>query len=163
MAMNGKSRWRIGSADELVDAGVRSLMLHPFGRSGRGPTAQQREMFYLACYDLDRFRRFIFGTRLLQKFQVDGTRIEAIAWDDEELLKFAIQWLRFTVFGERTPKPKPQIARRWDHAGPRSRMNTRLQQGPPRMTDGPPVPSRASPPAGQKVNPEYWPYSVVSL
>ena len=35
-------------------------------------------MFYMACYDLDRFRRFVFETRFLQLFEVDEARVEAL-------------------------------------------------------------------------------------
>ena len=55
-------------------------------------------MFYMACYDLDRFRRFVFETRFLELFEVDEARVEAMRSDDQELLDFAIQWLRFRLF-----------------------------------------------------------------
>ena len=61
-------------------------------------------MFYMACYDLDRFRRFVFETRFLEVFEVDEARVEALRGDDQELLDFGMQWLRFTLFGERSMK-----------------------------------------------------------
>ena len=41
-------------------------------------------MFYMACYDLDRFRRFVFETRFLKLFDVDEARVEALRSDDQE-------------------------------------------------------------------------------
>ncbi len=58
----------------------------------------------MACYDLDRFRRFIFESRFLELFEVDEARVEALRRDDEELLEFALQWLRFSLFQEKTMK-----------------------------------------------------------
>ena len=69
-------------------------------------------MFYMACYDLDRFRRFVFESRFLQVFDVDEARVEALRNDDQELLEFGIQWLRLTIFGERSMKLRRDAALR---------------------------------------------------
>ena len=89
---------------EMMGAGFKELTLHDFWDGDRALTQQQADMFYMACYDLDRFRRFIFETRFLQLFEVEETRVEALRSDDQELLDFGMQWLRFTIFGERTMK-----------------------------------------------------------
>jgi hypothetical protein len=68
------------------------------------------DMYYMACFDLDRFRRFVFETRFLSLFAVDEARVEALRADDEELLEFGMQWLRFSLFGEKTMKVKPDVA-----------------------------------------------------
>lgn len=64
------------------------------------------EMWFTACYDLDRFRQFVFGSTLLQRFEVDDDLIAEMRYDDEELMRFALQWLRFSVFGEQTMQPR---------------------------------------------------------
>lgn len=89
---------------EMMGAGFKELTLHDFWDGDRPLTQPQAAMFYMACYDLDRFRRFVFETRFLQLFELDEARIEALRADDEELLEFAIQWLRFAIFGERSMK-----------------------------------------------------------
>jgi hypothetical protein len=66
-------------------------------------------MFFTACYDLDRFREFVFGSTLLQRFDVDEDLIEAMRYDDEALLRFAFLWLRFSLFGEKTMKAKAGV------------------------------------------------------
>jgi len=63
----------------------------------------------MACYDLDRFRRFVFETKFLNYFEVDETRTEVIREDNEELLEFAMQWLRFSLFGEKTMKIRSAV------------------------------------------------------
>jgi hypothetical protein len=60
------------------------------------------QMFYMASYNLDRFRKLIFETRFLDRFQVKAERIEAFATDDVPLMQFAFDWLKFSLFGEKT-------------------------------------------------------------
>ena len=98
-------------AYEMMGASFRDLMLHDFWDQGEALTPQKMDMYYMACFDLDRFRRFVFETRFLDLFQVDEARVEALRSDDEELLEFAMQWLRFSLFGEKTMKARPDVAR----------------------------------------------------
>jgi hypothetical protein len=67
-------------------------------------------MLFTGCYDLDRFREFVFGSTLLQRFEVDEDFVEQMRHDDEELLRFAFLWLRFSLFGEETMKVKAAVA-----------------------------------------------------
>jgi len=56
-----------------------------------------KNLFYLAMYDLDQFRRFVFKSRFLTMFQVDEDVLEKIWDDDEELLKFAYQYMKMAL------------------------------------------------------------------
>ena len=87
---------------EMMAGGFKELTLHDFWNSNKALTPQQSDMFYMACYDLDRFRRFVFETRFLSLFEVDEASVEALRTDDQELLDFAMQWLRFSIFGEKS-------------------------------------------------------------
>ena len=89
---------------EMMGASFKDLTLHDFWDGDKELTPEQADMFYMACYDLDRFRRFVFETRFTRLFELDEARLEAIRHDDEELLEFAMQWLRFSLFHERTMK-----------------------------------------------------------
>ena len=60
------------------------------------------QMFFMASYDLDRFRRLIFKTRFFDLFQVKAEKREALAVDDVLLMLFAFEWLKFSLFGEKT-------------------------------------------------------------
>jgi hypothetical protein len=51
-------------------------------------------LFHMVMYDLDQFRRFVFKSRFRQLFQVDPDTLEKIWDDDEELLKFAYQYIK---------------------------------------------------------------------
>ena len=101
------SRWVIEQGiEEYEMAGVsfRDLTLHDFWEGGEVLPPEKMDMFYMACYDIDRFRRFVFETRFLDRFLVDEARVEAMRNSDLELLDFAMQWLRFCLFRERTMK-----------------------------------------------------------
>jgi hypothetical protein len=56
----------------------------------------------MACYDLDRFRQFVFDSTFLQRFELEPELVERIRTDDDELLRFAFRWLRFALFAEPT-------------------------------------------------------------
>jgi Fe-S-cluster containining protein len=94
---------------EANGAGFKKLTLHEFWDGKQALTPARIDMFHMACYDLDRFRRFVFESKFLDCFEVDEARIEAIRADDEELLDFAMDWLRFSLFCERTMKLKRSV------------------------------------------------------
>ena len=60
------------------------------------------QMFYMASYNLDKFRRMLCESRFFDLFVVDSQRKERIASDDVALLNFSFDWLKFSLFGERT-------------------------------------------------------------
>lgn len=53
-----------------------------------------KEIVFMACYDLDRFRKFIFETGFLDVFFIKQEVAEEIRKDDEALLQFAFRWLK---------------------------------------------------------------------
>jgi hypothetical protein len=94
---------------EMMGAPFKELMLHDFWEKEEPLTPQKMDMYHMACYDLDRFRRFVFESKFLELFDVDEARIEAVRRSDEELLFFATQWLRFSLFNEKTLKIKGSV------------------------------------------------------
>jgi Fe-S-cluster containining protein len=94
---------------EAMEAPFKKLMLHEFWQKGEPLPDNKAAMTYMAFYDLDRFRRFVFESRFLLLFDVDEARVEAIRADDEELLDFAMEWLQFVLLGARTMKLRPEV------------------------------------------------------
>jgi uncharacterized protein len=92
-------------AYERWGAQFKELVLHERMKP-ENLSPMKTEMWFTACYDLDRFREFVFGSTLLQRFEVDDDLIEEMRYDDEELMRFAFQWLRFGVLGEQTMQPR---------------------------------------------------------
>lgn len=87
----------------------KELTLHPFFQSEEDMTPEKIEMFFVACYNLDKFRDFVLKSTFLKKFEVDPAIIEKIKDDDVELLKFGHTWLRFAMFGEKTMKVRTEV------------------------------------------------------
>jgi Fe-S-cluster containining protein len=87
----------------------KELTLHDFFQDGSDVTPEKIEMFFLACYNLDAFRDFLFSSTFFDKFEIDDATKELIKSDDVELLKFSYTWLRFALFGEKTLKIKSDV------------------------------------------------------
>ena len=87
----------------------KDITLHRFFQKGGNLTPQKVEMFFLACYNIDKFRSFVFDSTFLTRFDVDEATRSGIEKDDTELLKFGFRWLRFSLFGEDTIKVKAGV------------------------------------------------------
>jgi hypothetical protein len=64
------------------------------------------QMFYMASYNLDVFRRLICETKFFDIFQLKAEKIERLATNDVSLMQFAFDWLKFSLFGEKTIEMK---------------------------------------------------------
>ena len=58
-------------------------------------------MFYLACYDLDRFREQILENGLIDDQKIDSGVREQLAEDDLLLLQFGMDWIKCEIFLKR--------------------------------------------------------------
>ncbi|MGB9713182.1 MAG: YkgJ family cysteine cluster protein, partial [Dissulfurimicrobium hydrothermale] len=61
-------------------------------------TADQIEIFYRGCYDLDEFRRFFLKGPNLDRYLESGEIIRKITNDELELLKYGIRWVKKRLF-----------------------------------------------------------------
>ncbi|MBW1667191.1 MAG: YkgJ family cysteine cluster protein [Deltaproteobacteria bacterium] len=59
------------------------------------------KMVFMALYNLDRFRDFIFKSTFLKRLDVPEERVSGIEKSDEELLKLGIDWVKFGLLGEK--------------------------------------------------------------
>ncbi len=66
------------------------------------PTPRSFELFFLASYDLDGFRRFVTSEGFDRVFDVDPADKAEFAVHDEKLLQFAWRFLNQALFGEVT-------------------------------------------------------------
>jgi uncharacterized protein len=90
------------AAHDKENEAFKAVTLHKFLQDGYVLDGEHRQMFFMACYNLDRFREFLFETTFLSKFVLEPQRVEALRRDDEALLQFAYEWVRFALFHERT-------------------------------------------------------------
>ena len=62
---------------------------------------QIAKMLFMALYNTDKFKEFVFQSSFLNRFAVESLRVDKIKENDEELLKFAFYWIKFGLFGEK--------------------------------------------------------------
>jgi uncharacterized protein len=107
------SEWLDHEGIEAYDAWgeqFKELTLHAFFEKGGTLSSQQMQMFFTACYDLDKFREFVFESTFLERFDVGEDLVDEMRYDDEGLLRLAFLWLRFSLFGERTIRVNAGVA-----------------------------------------------------
>ncbi|MDJ0886442.1 MAG: YkgJ family cysteine cluster protein [Desulfobacterales bacterium] len=68
---------------------------NPWGAGGLQSPAMR--MAFMACYDMDKFRRFVFDSSFLKRFSVPAERIATIRAADEDLMLFGFDWVRLML------------------------------------------------------------------
>jgi Fe-S-cluster containining protein len=63
-------------------------------------THQENALFYLASYDLDRFRDVVFEKRRWETLPVEEEVLKTLEEDDIALMRFGIEWIKKELFGE---------------------------------------------------------------
>ncbi len=98
---------QVAEYDEMGEK-FKAIALHSFFGKGQRLTPPLMEMFHMVCYNIDKFRLFVFNTSFLDRFDLPQEQIEKMKEDDVELLKFGYQWLRFSLFQEKTMNIKEE-------------------------------------------------------
>jgi hypothetical protein len=116
LGLQEKESWRIG--EWLVEQGVvpydemntllSSLTVPLQAQDLDVDNPEIHKMVFMALYNLDKFREFVFKSTFLDRFEVDASRIEKIKRDDVELLKFGIDWIKFGLFGQKLFSIRPK-------------------------------------------------------
>ncbi len=101
----------VGEYDNFGEM-FKEITFHSFFEQGKVLTPQKVEMYFLALYNLDRFKDFIFDTTFLKRFNIDKNRLQKIKTDDEELLRFGFDWVKFSLFGEKTIEIKSELLKK---------------------------------------------------
>jgi Fe-S-cluster containining protein len=84
----------------------KEISLHDYFKEKKQLTPAKLEMFYTVCYNIDKFREFVFRSTFLKRFDVDEKTVGDIRSNDDELLRFGFNWLKYCLFGEMTMKIK---------------------------------------------------------
>jgi len=66
------------------------------------PSRRSLELFFMTCYDIDRFRAFVASDGFGQVYDVPADELRACLEDDARLLQFGFRFLRQVLFGEST-------------------------------------------------------------
>ena len=78
----------------------------PWG--GQGPNCSKGKMAFMAAYNLDRFRQFIFESSFLTRYKVKSAILKKIHTDDRQLLLFAFDWIKLFVWGQPSKNIRPR-------------------------------------------------------
>jgi len=103
--------WRINQRADLYDEMTREWMEIQLRRN---PSEQSRldskkqAMLYMASYDLDKFKRFIFESKFLDILEIDKEEVEKIKIDKIALMKFGFKYLKYILMLEETLKVKEE-------------------------------------------------------
>jgi len=89
--------------DEL-GRGWRQLVLKKksSGPTVGAPSKRSLQLWFMACYDLDRFRAFIASEPFSETYAIPDEELKEILLDDMNLMQFAFRFLRQVMFGEET-------------------------------------------------------------
>jgi len=109
-----KKNWTVGSwrEDQEVDKydevnrdwKAIQLRKNLYGQAGLDEKKQMQ--FFMASYNLDKFREYIFESNFLNIFDIDEDTIEKIRTDDVELIKFGARYIKYVMMLEETLKLK---------------------------------------------------------
>jgi len=101
--------WRIDQGVDIYDDMNREWKEIQLRRNLPGKTLDpnKQTQFYMASYDVDGFRRFVFESKFLDVFDVRDDEIEDLKNDDIALMKFGFKYIKYILMLEETLKIRP--------------------------------------------------------
>lgn len=69
----------------------------PWG--GEGPAGPKARMSFMAAYNLDAFRKFVFESSFLKRFRIPPERLGRLRRNEEALLQLALDWIGLVLWG----------------------------------------------------------------
>lgn len=69
----------------------------PWG--SQGPEGPKAKMAFMATYNMDQFREFLFKSSFLKRYKVKSKVLKQVRSDDVELMAFGFEWVKFYVWG----------------------------------------------------------------
>lgn len=103
--------------DELA-RGWRQLILKKksSGPSIGKPSKRSLELFFMVCYDLDRFSTFVASEGFSELYELPAEEMKKILSDDIELMQFGFRFLKQVLYGENSiPLQKDAAEKRQKH------------------------------------------------
>ena len=78
----------------------------PWGKEG--PYGQKAKMVFMATYNIDKFRDFVFKSSFLVRFKVKSDILKKVKKNDLELLKLGFEWVKLFIWGIKTKSIRPK-------------------------------------------------------
>jgi len=76
------------------------LQANSFKSQGIDMNSPSMKMAFMASYNMDTFRRFVFESSFLSRYNVPGPQLDTVKHDDRELLMLGLSWIERFLFGE---------------------------------------------------------------
>ena len=87
-------------------AEIRGLMqTNPWGNEG--PEGARAKMAFMAAYNIDRFREFVFESSFLKRYRISGKVKTKIRKSDTELLRLGFAWIQLFLWGKLSTLIRP--------------------------------------------------------
>jgi hypothetical protein len=74
---------------------------------GQGPDSPPGKMAFMAVYNIDRFKDFVFQSTFRRRYRIPGPVLKKIKRDEAELLKLGFEWVKLFLFGIPTKSIRP--------------------------------------------------------
>jgi len=71
--------------------------------AGEGPDGKQGKMAFMAAYNMDMFREFVFKSSFLKRYKIASASLDKAEGDDVELLKIGMAWIELFIWGKASP------------------------------------------------------------
>jgi Fe-S-cluster containining protein len=113
-----QEKWTIPEWIEDQDAGQyhkmtiqwseikRLFQSDPWGHEG--PEGPRAKMAFMATYNIDKFRDFIFQSSFLKRYHIKSTLRRKLKTDDVALMKFGFEWVKVFIWGMQSKNIKPR-------------------------------------------------------
>lgn len=101
--------WRVDQGVDVYDSMNREWKGINLRRDIPGQTELDKKkqvMFYIASYDIDSFRDFVFESGFLKLFEIDDLTVKRIRDDEIELMRFGFRYLKYILMIEKTLRIK---------------------------------------------------------
>jgi Fe-S-cluster containining protein len=90
-------------------------------KNSSGPSVGQLpettlQLFFMASFDMDRFRRFVMSEQFQSTYALEGSAYEVLQQEDVALMQFAVRFMKQAFFGERTIEEREGIRERREEA-----------------------------------------------
>ncbi|KIX15604.1 YkgJ family cysteine cluster protein [Dethiosulfatarculus sandiegensis] len=99
------------------DGSYDALAAHEFMRKLDIENQQILNMIITALYDVDGFRKLIFESSFLDKFELDQERIDICRTEDVAMLDLGFDWVKFGLLGQKTLTVKESAIKAAKEAG----------------------------------------------
>ena len=85
------------------------------GMTVGAPSATSFHLFFMASFDIDRFREFVTASNFRKLYILDDAEFDSIIADDYALMRFGFRFLKQVFYGEMTiPTNKDAVAKRFE-------------------------------------------------